>query len=331
MPLIRPDHLEEFLRSLVSECGGVYAPDFDRVKRSVGYSEEDLRRYFGTYYPRSLLETYDIASEIFRKIFGTEVRTDGELKILDLGCGLGGPSTGLLFAVLERFGVRKVSVDGLDANEASLRTFERILASESFALARAELHRLEAPGAQAEVVVRLQRARIDSERFDLLGDESRDVVILTIEDVERASRREEILPVPRNLYSASRAKRSLLRDRRERSEGGALHLSASFRRNPGLSRSARRVRMSVAAGLPRLRKARVALRRIQSVRLPREQFRPLESSRGARRLQSLMPRLMPLASLPSLPSETHPFRFSCERSGRKSCLLSAPPFLKNIP
>lgn len=179
MPQTRPDHLEEFIRSLVCECRGVYAPDFDRVKRSVGYAEEDLCRYLGTYYPRSLLETYDIASELFRKIFGTEVRTDGELKILDLGCGLGGASAGLLYAVLERFGVRKVSVDGFDANEASLRTFERILASESFALARAELRRLEAPGAQAEVVVRLKRARIDSERFDLLGDESRYDVILT--------------------------------------------------------------------------------------------------------------------------------------------------------
>lgn len=178
MPLIRPDHLEEFLRSLVRECG-VYALDFDRVKRSVGYSEEDLRCYLGTYYPRSLLETYDIASELFRKIFGTEVSTDGELRILDLGCGIGDASTGLLSAVLERFGVRKVSVDGFDANEASLRTFERILASESFALARAELRRLEAPGAQAEVVVRLKRARIDSEHFDLLGDESRYDVILT--------------------------------------------------------------------------------------------------------------------------------------------------------
>lgn len=179
MPQTRPDHLEEFIRSLVRECRGVCAPDFDRVKRSVGYAKEDLRRYLGTYYPRSLLETYDIASELFRKIFGTEVRTDGELKILDLGCGLGGASTGLLFAVLERFGVRKVSVDGFDANEASLRTFERILGSESFALAREELRGLMVPGAQAEVVVRLKRARIDSERFDLLGDESRYDVILT--------------------------------------------------------------------------------------------------------------------------------------------------------
>lgn len=179
MPQTRPDHLEEFIRSLVREYRGVYAPDFDRVKRSVGYAKEDLRRYLGTYYPRSLLETYDIASELFRKIFGTEVRTDGELKILDLGCGLGGASTGLLFAVLERFGVRKVFVDGFDANEASLRTFERILGSESFALAREELRGLMVPGAQAEVVVRLKRARIDSERFDLLGDESKYDVILT--------------------------------------------------------------------------------------------------------------------------------------------------------
>lgn len=96
-----------------------------------------------------------------------------------MGCGLGGASTGLLFAVLERFGVRKVFVDGFDANEASLRTFERILGSESFALAREELRGLMVPGAQAEVVVRLKRARIDSERFDLLGDESKYDVILT--------------------------------------------------------------------------------------------------------------------------------------------------------
>lgn len=327
LPKIRPDHLEEFLRSLVRECG-VYAPDFDRLKRSVGYSEEDLRCYLGTYFPRSFLETYDISSELFRKLFGTSVRTDGELRILDLGCGLGGAAAGLVFAVLESFDVREIIVDGFDANEVSLRIFKRIFASDSFAAARAALRRLEVPGAKAEITVNQRCAQIRERHFDLLGDDSKYDVILTSKMLNE-------LPVERKYFRfletylphLSENGLCFVIDVNDRREG--RHISQCLSEET-LSFLGRHDGFECLL-LPGLRKARVALRRIQSVRLPREQFRPLESSRGARRLQSLLPRLLPFASLPSLPSETHPFRFSCERSGRKSCLLSAPPFLKNIP
>lgn len=175
----RPNHLENFVLSLVRECRGLYAPDCERVKNTAGDSEEDLHRYLGTYFPRSFLETYDISSELFRKIFGTSVRTDGELRILDLGCGLGGAAAGLVFAVLESFDVREIIVDGFDANEVSLRIFKRIFASDSFAAARAALRRLEVPGAKAEITVNQRCARIRERHFDLLGDDSKYDVILT--------------------------------------------------------------------------------------------------------------------------------------------------------
>ena len=156
-------------------------------KRSVTALQRDnlsrrdsiLRRYLGTYFPRSLLETYDISSELFRKIFGTSVRTDGELRILDLGCGLGGAAAGLVFAVLESFDVREIIVDGFDANEVSLRIFKRFFASDSFAAARAALRRLEVPGAKAEITVNQRCALIRERHFDLLGDDSKYDVILT--------------------------------------------------------------------------------------------------------------------------------------------------------
>lgn len=53
MPSARPDYLEDFLVSLIREFRGVYAPDSEWVKSTVDYFEDDLRRYLGTYFPRS--------------------------------------------------------------------------------------------------------------------------------------------------------------------------------------------------------------------------------------------------------------------------------------
>ena len=127
MPSARPDYLEDFLVSLIREFRGAYAPDSEWVKSTVDYFEDDLRRYLGTYFPRSFLETYEIAVELFGKVFGSGVSTDGELKLLDIGCGMGGASLGLLFAVLERFAVKKVVLDGFDAIRlsSSRRFFDR--------------------------------------------------------------------------------------------------------------------------------------------------------------------------------------------------------------
>ena len=91
MPSARPDYLEDFLVSLIREFRGAYAPDSEWVKSTVDYFEDDLRRYLGTYFPRSFLETYEIAVELFGKVFGSGVSTDGELKLLDVGCGMGAP------------------------------------------------------------------------------------------------------------------------------------------------------------------------------------------------------------------------------------------------
>lgn len=155
----RSEYLEDFLVSLIREFRGVYAPDSEWVKSTVDYFEDDLRRYLGTYFPRSFLETYEIAVELFGKAFGSGVSTDGELKLLDVGCGMGGASLGLLFAVLERFAVKRVVLDGFDASDDSLEFFLKILRSSAYAKAREALRANDVPGAGAEVEVHLQKGR----------------------------------------------------------------------------------------------------------------------------------------------------------------------------
>lgn len=179
MPSARPDYLEDFLVSLIREFCGAYAPDSEWVKSTVDYFEDDLRRYLGTYFPRSFLETYEIAVELFGKAFGSGVSTDGELKLLDVGCGMGGASLGLLFAVLERFAVKKVVLDGFDANDDSLEFFQKILRSSAYAKAREALRANDVPGAGAEVEVHLQKGALSREKFSLLQADSSYDVILT--------------------------------------------------------------------------------------------------------------------------------------------------------
>ena len=179
MPSARPDYLEDFLVSLIREFRGVYAPDSEWVKSTVDYFEDDLRRYLGTYFPRSFLETYEIAVELFGKVFGSGVSTDGELKLLDIGCGMGGASLGLLFAALERFAVKKVVLDGFDANDDSLEFFQKILRSSAYAKAREALRANDVPGAGAEVEVHLQEGALSREKFSLLQADSSYDVILT--------------------------------------------------------------------------------------------------------------------------------------------------------
>lgn len=179
MPSARPDYLEDFLVSLIREFRGAYAPDSEWVKSTVDYFEDDLRRYLGTYFPRSFLETYEIAVELFGKVFGSGVSTDGELKLLDIGCGMGSASLGLLFAVLERFAVKKVVVDGFDANDDSLEFFLKILRSSAYAKAREALRANDVPGAGAEVEVHLQKGALSREKFILLQADSSYDVILT--------------------------------------------------------------------------------------------------------------------------------------------------------
>ena len=175
----RPDYLEEFLVSLIREFDGFYAPNSDWVKSTVDYYEKDLRRYLGTYFPRSLLETYDIASELFGKVFGSQIATDGELRILDVGCGMGGSTIGLLFAVLEKFQIEKVILEGFDANDESLRFFRKILNSGAWSKAREALRKLGAPGADADIAVDLRKVSVSQRTFDVLQDDSEYDVIMT--------------------------------------------------------------------------------------------------------------------------------------------------------
>lgn len=179
MPSSRPEYLEDFLTSLIREFNGCYAPNSEWVKSTVCYGDEDFRRYLGTYFPRSLLETHYIASELFGKVFGSLISTDGELRILDLGCGMGGGAIGLLFAILKRFRVEKVILKGFDANGESLRFFQKILDSAAWANARAALRTIEAPGANADVTVDLRIASLMPGKFDVLQDDSKYDVILS--------------------------------------------------------------------------------------------------------------------------------------------------------
>lgn len=175
----RPEYLESFLRELIIELDGFYRRDFYGVMKSHRYSVDELRGYLGTYFPRSFWESYDVSNAFFRKIFFDKFSDGCNLKILDVGCGMGGAFFGFMFSLLENFAIYTLVVDGLDANQESLHYFEKIIESRAFAKAREMQCQTRMPGAQCLLRKSLKTCDLNEQKFNVLEDERFYDVILS--------------------------------------------------------------------------------------------------------------------------------------------------------
>lgn len=122
--IILPQSLDNFL---FSELQAIYSPTCKNMV-ALNYTEEDLRKYLGTYFPRSYAEAVYIFDTFFKKnklLFSDKT----ELNIFDFCCGTGGEAIGLLTAIEDNFPhITTVHLSVLDGNTKAIRLFERIFA-----------------------------------------------------------------------------------------------------------------------------------------------------------------------------------------------------------
>lgn len=88
---------------------------------------DDIKKYLGTYFPRSYAESFCIFSNFFSKEKNVYENCQ-ELSIFDFGCGTGGELIGFTMAVTKQLpNIKKIKIRALDGNSYALRLLECIL------------------------------------------------------------------------------------------------------------------------------------------------------------------------------------------------------------
>ena len=88
---------------------------------------DDIKKYLGTYFPRSYAESFCIFSNFFSKEKYVYENCQ-ELSIFDFGCGTGGELIGFIIAVTKHLpNIKKITIRALDGNPHALRCLECIL------------------------------------------------------------------------------------------------------------------------------------------------------------------------------------------------------------
>lgn len=117
-------------RLIFEKLGAQYNPDYQRHSFNLDLSEDEVKTYLGTYFPRSYAEAFCIYDDICKNSRYIDLIKDKkEIHILDLGCGTGGELIGLI-SVLEKYlpTCVKFNIEAIDGNAYSLETFQEIAA-----------------------------------------------------------------------------------------------------------------------------------------------------------------------------------------------------------
>jgi hypothetical protein len=122
-----PTWLEKFT---FEHLGAIYRPDFRKFAYNLELTDEDLRVYLGTYFPRSYAETFCIYDNLFKSATIHDAYScKNDLSILDVGCGTGGDLLGLLHAIAKYFpGIRNLRAVVIDGHSKALNLLEQIVA-----------------------------------------------------------------------------------------------------------------------------------------------------------------------------------------------------------
>lgn len=121
-----PSWLDDFI---FNQLNAEYAPDFERFGCNLDLTEEENKKYLGTYFPRSYAESFCIFDNIFQNInFQRTVFQKESLNVLSVGCGTGGDLIGLL-AVIEKYCNANTTLNiwAIDGNKYALDILTRIV------------------------------------------------------------------------------------------------------------------------------------------------------------------------------------------------------------
>jgi len=109
----------------------VYAPDHILFESNLNLSEDNSRRYLGTYFPRSYAESFCIFSNIFHnRAYKSKFSDKRSISILSIGCGSGGDLMGLLTAIEKVYTdteITHINIWAIDGNQQSLGFLNTLL------------------------------------------------------------------------------------------------------------------------------------------------------------------------------------------------------------
>lgn len=120
----------DWLQSVIYDnLHAVYAPDHKKYETNLNLSDDELRVYLGTYFPRSYGESFSIWDSLFSRCDYNRLFAKDSISILGLGVGTGGDIIGLL-DVIHKYGLcSNVQVYAIDGNKSALTIFKHLVAA----------------------------------------------------------------------------------------------------------------------------------------------------------------------------------------------------------
>lgn len=116
-------------RYIFESLNATYSPEHNRYEYNLDLSNDELKVYLGTYFPRSYAELFCIMDNLFhhadiRKIF----QEKSSVRILDFGCGTGGELLGLLTA-LDKYITKPLDIliSACDGSENALAILQQLV------------------------------------------------------------------------------------------------------------------------------------------------------------------------------------------------------------
>jgi len=121
-----PAYIDDFI---FNHLNAIYAPDFQRFEYNLDLTEEEIKKYLGTYFPRSYSESFCIFDNIFQnKGYQHTIADSKTFNILSVGCGTGGDIIGLITAIEKHLPfVSEIDILAIDGNNEALTILEQII------------------------------------------------------------------------------------------------------------------------------------------------------------------------------------------------------------
>lgn len=121
--IVLPKWLDSFIFDDLSACYCRQNKDMVVLE----WNKDEIKKYLGTYFPRSYAESFCIFSNYLSKE-SRVYKNCQELSIFDFGCGTGGELIGFIMAVVKHLpNIKKIVIRALDGNTYALRDLEYIL------------------------------------------------------------------------------------------------------------------------------------------------------------------------------------------------------------